>query len=355
MTKSIRETAPLTEPVVAGEATSSLRNEFSVLSTGELFFEDIAGRIGAADSSVDLQFYSFEADHEVEKIVGICQDAAERGVDVRILVDHLVSDPRHLRATRRMHREINDMPHMQIRKIRTKKGLGQIAVRDHKKIVTVDAAGAEPGGFVYIGGMNMTERSLQWNDFMVRMQGPAAQLIQQDFNRTWHGNNEAAVEIEDEHNPGTYLLTDTGKEERITRRVLESIEDAQERVWLETPYFHMTCMGTALKKAKKQRPDLDVRVIIPRFSNYPIDRLRAGKICSHLSKKGIQAYQYSNQHGQLNHTKLLLVDGTVLFGSSNFNSGLLAGRNAEIVVMSDARPLVSQLVAVYEDDLNSSV
>lgn len=355
MTDIMPETQRISTPDTTNKLDIEVPNQFSLLSTGELFFEDIAGHIGAADTSVDLQFYSFEADEEVGKIVGVCEDAAGRGVDVRILVDHIVSDPRHLRATRRMHREINGVPNMQIRKARTSKGLGRVAVRDHKKIVTVDAGTAQPGGFAYIGGMNMTERSLQWNDFMVRMQGPMARLIQQDFDRTWQGDNDMAVDIEDEYNSGTRLLTDTGRYETITQHVLESIDEASERVWLETPYFHMASMGAALKRAKQRRPELDARVIIPRFSNYPIDRLRAGKICSSLWKMGVQAYQYSNQYGQLNHTKLLVVDDTAIFGSSNFNAGFLAGKNAEIVVATDNVPLVSQLTDLYETDLKHSV
>lgn len=355
MTDILHETISLPAAESENPSFSDRENEFSLLPTGEDFFADITGRIETAENSVGLQFYSFEADDEVRKVIEACRVAAERGVDIRILVDHLVSDPRHLAATRTMHREIRRIPNMDIRKIRINRGLGHVAVRDHKKIVTIDTVQDEPGGVAYIGGMNMTERSLLWNDFMVRMQGPLAQLIQQDFERTWQGDNRQAVEIEDLDNPGTRLLTDTGRQEKITQHVLGLIDGASERVWLETPYFHMASMGTALMRAKKRRPELDARVIIPRFSNYPIDRLRAGRICSTLSKAGIGAYQYSNQQGQLNHTKLLMVDNVAMFGSSNFNAGLLAGRNAEIVVATDNEPIVKELADLYEVDLAGSV
>jgi len=329
-------------------------DHFTIVPTANLFFQDVIGRIGDAQSTVDLQFYTLEADSEVMKILNACREAAERDVDVRILVDHLVSDPRQLRSTLAVRRELNSSPHIEIRRSRVGEGLAGLAVRDHKKIVAIDTK-EHTEGAAYIGGINLARRSLRWNDFMVRMQGPIADLVQADFDRSWEGNNTKAQQIEDPYEPGTFLLTDSGTEAGIMDFVLEATEGAKKRIWLETPYLDMANIGAALIQAKSRNPELDVRVIIPRFNNYPVDRVRTSGVCKELNEAGVLAYQYGKTYRRLNHTKMLLVDNMGVFGSSNFNASSLAGGNAEVSIATHNPSMVEQLERWYDEDLKDSL
>jgi phosphatidylserine/phosphatidylglycerophosphate/cardiolipin synthase-like enzyme len=98
-----------------------------------------------------------------------------------------------------------------------------------------------------------------------------------------------------------------------------------------------------------------VRVIIPRYNIYPVDRLRANKVCGTLQDAGIDARQYGASYRRLNHAKLLLVDDTAMFGSSNFNSSSMAGNNAEIAVATENPAVLAQLERWYEEDLKESI
>lgn len=85
-----------------------------------------------------------------------------------------------------------------------------------------------------------------------------------------------------------------------------------------------------------------------------MDRLRTNKVCKQLRAAGIEAYQYGKTYRRLNHTKMLLIDGMSVFGSSNFNTSAMAGKNAEISIATSNPSMVEQLERWYSEDLNES-
>jgi cardiolipin synthase len=337
------------------QASNVDADHFAVVPSAHLFFEELKEKIKQASESVDLQFYTFEADPVVSEIIKVCTEAAERGVDVRILVDHIVSDPRRLLSTMRANRTINASPNMQIRRSRVATGLANIAVRDHKKIAAIDTRAESPGGYSYIGGVNLAERSLRWNDFMVQIQGSASTAIQHDFDQSWAGNGSKTRSQFERDPHETLLLADTGEDEQIVSFAYEHIAQASERIWLETPYLDMEGIGAALCLAKKDNPELDVRVIIPRFNNYPVDRFRTKKACRTLQDAGVDAHLYGVSYRRLNHAKMLLIDDMAMFGSSNYNTGKMAGGNAEIAIATNNPSLVGQLEQWYNEDTKESI
>lgn len=128
-------------------------SNFTLITTARLFFRDIAKQISEAKYSVDLQFYTLEADREVMRVLAVCQTAAERGVKVRVLVDHLASDPRRLLATRRARKRMSRSANIEIRQSRVRENATKLTVRDHKKVVVIDG-----GEYAYIGGINLARR-----------------------------------------------------------------------------------------------------------------------------------------------------------------------------------------------------
>jgi cardiolipin synthase A/B len=333
-------------------------NHYRVIPTAQLFFQDLAKRIEIAKEAIDLRFYTVEADSQTEPIFAAAATAAKRGVDVRISVDHLVSDPRRLIATMRKHAVLNRIPAMAIRHttaghIDSNGKLASITSRDHKKIVVIDPNTED--GYAMIGGINLAARNLRWNDFMIEMQGPIVSLISQDFNSSWSKTNWTAQVMPDPSETDTYLLTDAVSSTTIVPFARGRIAEAQHRIWLETPYLDMADIGQRLLDLKQDKPDLDVRVIIPRFNNSPADRLRTRRTISTLALAGIATYCYGRTYRRLNHAKLLLIDDMALFGSSNFNTHSLAGRNAEIEIATRNSGLVGQLERWYLEDIEESI
>ena len=344
------------EPAVLAQNASP--NHFRVIPTAQLFFQNLAARIEAAEEAVDLQFYTVEADDQTEPIFAAAAETARRGVPVRISVDHLVSDPRRLIPTMRKHSVLNRIPAMTIRHMTTGHvdGNGSIAIptsRDHKKIAVIDPNTEH--AYAMIGGINLAARNLRWNDFVIEMRGPVASLVAQDFDSSWLKTNRTAQIVPDASETDTYLLTDTVSERAIVPFARERIAEAQHRVWLETPYLDMADIGEFLLDIKQGSPNLDVRVIVPRFNNSPADRLRTHRTVSTLALAGIAAHRYGRTYRRLNHAKLLLIDDMALFGSSNFNTHSLAGSNAEIEIATRNPGIVSQLERWYYEDLQESI
>src|SRR4030081_2608149 len=136
-------------------------NHYDIVPTATMFFKELAAQIGQATSTVDLQFYTIEADPEVNRIVGAALNAANRGVAVRILVDHIVSAPRQLLPTLLVNRQIDRTPNITMRCEQVARDTGRLLNRNHKKVVVID--GHTPEGAAYVGGINLAARSLRWN------------------------------------------------------------------------------------------------------------------------------------------------------------------------------------------------
>ena len=333
--------------------TPSTGNEYRVIPTANLFFKHLLEQIGEATDTIDLQFYTLEADTQVLPIINAAMDAAQTGVRVRMLVDHLASDPRRLLSSALVRRKANQLPTMTVKTIeQPKHARGSLANRDHKKIVAID--GGQAHGRAYIGGINLADRSLRWNDFMIALRGPIARCVQQDFDDSWEARNTTAKLITDIGEPGTHLLTDTKTDQQILPFALQSIRQATDRIWLETPYLDVAGIGQALIAAKRERPSLDVRVIVPRFNIYPVHRLKGTRMLDPLARAGIETHRYGVTYRRLNHPKLLLADRVAMFGSSNFNASSMAGGNAEIIVATTNPNIVQQLDTWYQEDLRES-
>jgi len=334
--------------------TGEYGNSYEIIPTAHTFFKSLKNRIRTASNSVDLQFYTLEADKEVLPILDASMEAAqERDVTVRIQVDHLVSDPRQLISTLAANRKMRRLPNVSVQTGREPGKLRNPLARDHKKIVAIDVG--EPDEFVCVGGINLANRSLRWNDFMVNLGGPIAGLVHQDFEDSWEHRNSAAKVIPEPGESGTFLLTDSHEDHQIVKFLQDRIRQATSRIWLETPYLDVPGIGAELIEAKRNHPSLDVKVTVPRFNNYPVHRLRANSMLSDLSKHGIETYQYGVTYRRLNHTKLLLIDDAAAFGSSNFNLSSMAGGNAEIEVVTQNPQLVSRFEDWYTEDIQDSI
>ncbi|MBI5122790.1 phosphatidylserine/phosphatidylglycerophosphate/cardiolipin synthase family protein [Candidatus Roizmanbacteria bacterium] len=336
----------------APKKSSSGSNHFEVIPTSNLFFQDLEEQIGRARTSVDLQFYTLESDEKVLQIMNAAMAAAKRGVSVRVLVDHTASDPRQFLPTALTFKRANSIPNMTVKQARATGKLENPLSRNHKKIVVIDGENEE--GVAYIGGINLAERSLYWNDFMVKLHGSVAALVQGDFDASWDGKNSQAKVLPDDEQ-GTYLLTDSQQDETIVDFALDKIAHATQRVWLETPYLDASGIGAALIQAKKDNPALDVKLIVPRYNNYPVHRLMVDHMLDPFAKSDIETYKYGKTYRRLNHTKLLLVDDAVMFGSSNFNSSHLAGNNADIEISTQNAGILGQLERWYQEDMQESV
>jgi cardiolipin synthase len=174
--------------------------------------------------------------------------------------------------------------------------------RNHKKLIVIDAH------TVYIGGINFSEHNAAWHDMMFRIDDiDAVRFLREDFISTWDARERPA------HRTGENieLLTLDGRDNRRAfQRVLELIDRAQHRIFVESPYitfpFYERLRAAAMR-------GVEVKVVTPEQNNWRLFRNYARL---ESARSGIDLRLYRG----MSHLKAMLIDDDYLVaGSSNFD------------------------------------
>lgn len=338
---------------------------YKVISDIDHLLKDIEEEIHRANLSVKMQFLSYEADHVGQRIANALLKAAKRGVEVRLLVDYytdlyhqdkLIHIPRLKNITQqKLRREWQTTQAlfctMQENGIQVKRTnplgflLHKCLWRDHKKLVIIDAD-TKDHQLAYVGGFNAADHHAAWHDFMVKMQGSIIKYLSDDFDRTWSGTNPSRRVY---YGDG-FLLTDSLGTSLIFEAARQSIEQAEDRVILESPYVYGYSVQRTLISAVER--GVKVSLIVPLHNNRRIFVLTQRSL-RQLSNSGVSVYHYKNHDG-MTHAKVLLADEVASFGSSNF-SQFLSGKLAELNIVSRNPALVSQLEVMLNNDMDNCV
>lgn len=341
------------------------KTSYKLFPNAHVFLDDLEKEIKKAKSKIDLQFFTFEADTIGKKVAKTLFKARERGISVRFIIDRYIDAShntywiRKPRFNRKLHRSIIDewketkklIEEMKINGIEVKRvnPLGlffrKALIRDHKKIVVIDSD-ITSKSVAYIGGTNLAEHNISWNDFMVKMSGDMIPVIQEDFDMTWEDRNEGR---EIKYSDGV-VLSDSRKFVKVLPYIIDLIDSARNSVIIESPYLHGKNIRQSLIDAAHR--DIKVSVVVPLHNN---KRFFApnGRYLKPLRSSNIHIYQFV-KNGGMTHAKALLVDDdTVVFGSSNFNE-FTSGRMSEINIATKNKDLIRQMKEKLDSDMKSS-
>jgi cardiolipin synthase len=333
--------------------------EFRVHVGSEAFLQALAADVAVAGESLLVQFSTFEGDDSGEAFGRLLADSADRGLDVRLTVDHysdvVLSDFHPLLVHR--------LPEMRQERVRTHAlfdrlrahsvgvrrtappgALGRFLLyRDHKKLVILDDRVA------YVGGINVSDHNFTWHDLMVRIEGPVVADLAADYRSSWDG---PTVPRPTAAPTGTSVVNHDAGRESILHELLAMIAGARETLVIESPYL----LGDRLEAAIVAAADRGVQVtlIVPARANRGIVRLWRRRTLQRFHHPNIALLGYQDTGGML-HAKFAIVDGRrATFGS--FNMFELESRTQkELNVFSDDASLVAQLEAVVADDRRVSV
>jgi cardiolipin synthase len=174
--------------------------------------------------------------------------------------------------------------------------------RNHKKLIVIDNRAA------YIGGINFSEHNAAWHDMMFRIDdGNAVEFLQKDFVSSWNGRNRFA---RSSVNDIELWALDSRHNRRAFQRVLELIDRAQRRVFVESPYitfpFYERLRAAAVR-------GVEVNIVTPEQNNWRLFRNYARL---ESARSGIDLRLYRG----MSHLKAMLIDDDYLVaGSSNFD------------------------------------
>lgn len=304
-------------------------NDVQVLSDYEATFRDIAAAIDRAERFVHVQYYILTQDLATEAVITAMERAAKRGVQVRVLMDHLGS--RGFYGASYLRRRLLDQGIAVHRMLPFEPWRGRIGrpdLRNHRKIVVVD------GDVGYVGSQNLVEpayRKRAWQraryeyrDIVARVRGPIVQQLDAIFRMDWYA--EAGTRIPDAPLAQTMagdvvaqvIPSGPGHEGENNLRIFNALlYRARHRIVVVNAYFvpdetlMMALTGAALR-------GVEVHLITPERGNQILLRHAQRSFYGDLLRAGVHVHLHPRPWNL--HSKTIRIDDdAVVIGSSNLD------------------------------------
>lgn len=331
--------------------------------------EAMTAAVMGAHDFVHVQFYAQSWDEETEEFYAALIAAAERGVTVRVLADHLGSIKYHgFHPIRRRLQQAGVEFHMMLPINPFGGRFRRPDLRNHRKILVVDGREAFAGSqnliSRYYGSRRNRRKGRAWVDVMVHMSGEVVDSLDAVFATDWYiesGNSLVDVierlaayqelAVGGEVNVFQVVPSGPGYEAEPAMRMFAAlINAANESVRLVSPYFvpNETLLD-ALKTAVYR--GVRVELLVPEKADQFGVHHAQQSYFRELLEAGVLLYRYPAP--KVLHSKMLLVDDRLAyFGSANMDirSFIL---NFEVSILVFGGNAVSELGKVldgYEAD-----
>jgi len=305
------------QPLLPGNAVIPLEN-------GDEAYPQMLAAIEGAQKSVALLSYIFDSDRAGEEFLKALARARDRGVEVRVLIDHVGS--RYSKPSM-----IGRLAEAGIRvagflETRVPRLVQYTNLRNHRKILVVD------GCIGFTGGTNIREGHwLKLNPaFPVRclhfrLEGPIVAELMEAFAIDWAFTTQERLtgaawfpELQRAGTIGCRGVPDGPDEDmdKINEIILGGLAAAASRVMIVTPYFvPEVVLHSALGVAAMRGVAVDI--VLPETGNIPLADWASRPLLPYLLRRGCRVHLTP---APFDHAKLLVVDGVwSLIGSANLD------------------------------------
>ncbi|QBR91250.1 cardiolipin synthase [Nocardioides euryhalodurans] len=320
--------------------------------------------VHGAETFVDVEFYITAWDDTTDPLFAALADAAERGVRVRMLFDHLGS--RGIPGFQEMLKRL-DGTRIEWRAMLPIKPLKGVIrrpdLRNHRKLLVVD------GRIGFTGSQNLTEPGYnkpknhaagrEWVELMARLQGPVVATLEAVFAQDWYtetGETTAVAIV-----PAPVGESRSGAMHDVTCQLVPSgpgyvaennlrlfttlIYSAQRRISLTSPYFVpdeslLYAVTTAAQRG------IEVELFVSEESDQFMVGHAQASYYRALLESGVRIRLYPSPW--ILHSKHFTIDDDVaVLGSSNMDMRSFA-LNYEISLMMLGRDVVTAMREVED-------
>ncbi|MEV5054253.1 cardiolipin synthase [Arthrobacter sp. Bi26] len=319
----------------------------------------MAAAVRGAKSFVNAEFYIMSTDHVTDDLFTAMEEAAERGVEVRVLFDHLGS--LRIKGYKQLKARLNAS------KIRWRPMLplnplqGQWRrpdLRNHRKIMVID------GEIAFTGSQNLIEPSYnnpkhrkvgrEWVELMACMRGPIVTTLNVAFATDWLSETDESLEGQLEHRPEPHAGNITAQvvpsgpgfvTENNLRLFNTLIYSAQHRISLCSPYFVpddslLYAVTTAAQRG------VEVELFVSEKGDQFLVHHAQQSYYQALLEAGVRIYLYKAPF--VLHAKHFTIDDEVaVLGSSNMDMRSFS-LNLEVSVMLLGEDIVQRIRAVED-------
>ena len=322
-------------------------NRITLLESGQAYFPALLAALAAARQSIWLETYLFANDGTGTAIVAALRAAAERGVQVHLLVDGFGGGE----FVRRLAHEFSGKD-VRLRIYRPERWWmprRRLLRRLHRKLALVD------GRIAFVGGINVIDEPVRDEitgepvgprlDFAVRCEGPIVAAIAYAMRRLWWAvgvangdglaesvprRSHAAAPFADGVRVALVLRDNLRHRHSIERSYLGAIRGARQDVCIACAYF---LPGRRFRSVLVRAAERGVRVrlLLQGRIEYRLQHYAQRALYGQLLKAGIEIHEYRQSYL---HAKVAVVDADwATVGSSNIDPvSLLLAREANVIV-----------------------
>ncbi len=340
-------------PLVGGNS-ASLYPEYDVAIAA------MTRAVDAAEKTVHVEFYILSLDHTTKPFFEALERAIDRGVTVRVLLDHIANlrQPGYRRTLRRLDR-MGALWHLMLPVQPWKWKYQRPDLRNHRKLLVVD------GTVAFTGSQNMIDssydkkgnikRGLHWKDLMVRFEGPIVAGINALFVTDWYSETDelllreapdARPVLTREPLDAQVVPSGPGFDGENNLRLFNSlVYAAQHKVIITSPYFVPDdSMLYAITTAAES--GLDVQLFVSEIGDQFMVFHAQRSYYEALLRAGVRIWLYPAP--TVLHSKHFTIDDDVaVIGSSNMDMRSFS-LNLEISVMVRSRDFVDDLREVEQ-------
>ena len=345
-------------------------HQLTLLQSGTEFFPQLCEDIDLAHHSIYLETYIFATDQTGRMVADALQRAAERGVEVRLLLDGYGSAELSQQWVDDLHEEKIQVRwfRREISPFTLRRNRHRRLRRMHRKMVVID------GDIAFVGGINIVndvpahaDFSVPQLDYAVRVKGLIVSEIQVAMRHLWSVVSWANFRrrekifkrpLTDIQKPTvspdiTFMTRDNVRHRRdIEREYLNSIKTAQHEIIIANAYF---LPGKKFRQALMDSARRGVRVmlLLQGKVEFWIQHYATHALYEELLGAEIEIYEYQASYL---HAKVAVIDGEwATVGSSNIDPfSLLLAREANLAVRHAgfAEELRASLLDIIENEVS---
>jgi len=381
------ELASIARVTRAGDQPSvvpSRAERVELYENGEQLYPALEAVIEAAERTLHLEYYIWQPDGIGTRLRDALARRAAAGVKVRLLTDSIGAK----NCTRAFWKPLQEAG-AELRTFNPPRLLepqpGKMNFRTHRKILVAD------GRTGFVGGINVADDNTRgeagrgdsepWRSTHSRIEGRPVRELQRIMLEDWlygvpmdrveagqrmaagllgDGSPELPDDLADwfpdiEHSDtGPWVqMVDSGPDEDaldIRDLYLAAATQAQQRLWITTPYFVPDEPVEAALRSAAAR-GVDVRLIIPEENDSMLVKAAAWNYSKSVAETGTEVYLF--QH-LMNHSKTLIVDKTfAIVGTANMDNRSFR-LNFEVVAAIWDEDINRRLAELFQQDLSRS-
>lgn len=336
-------------------------NKAQILTDSQETLLQIAESIRAAKSYVHMEFYILVLDRSTQPVFDAMKEAVQRGVTVRVLLDHwgALSYSGTLRTRRALDEAGVSWAYMLPLQLIPGR-FQRPDLRNHRKIVVVD------NEIAYMGSQNLIDetynsrtalrKNQRWRDLMVRIEGPAVTGLDAVFRGDWFSETDEllpdATELELRVVPQPSLecqVLPSGPAfatENNLQVFVALFYAATERISITSPYFIPDGgLMHALRSARAR--GVNVELFVSEIAEQPLVYHAQRSYYEELLKMGVNIYLYPSPC--LLHSKHFTIDrDLVVIGSSNMDQRSF-NLNMEVSLLVHCSEFTSQIDKILDE------